>query len=95
MGSGALTAAGELTLPKIVTRHAGSVRVHKLYRIAGGKALYAGTLKATGARAFDQAGPSEAFRYRNVSLRRMTPQELAATVDLDAIYEYDLLGNER
>ena len=60
----------------------------------GGRALYAGALKAAGARAFLEAAPGGEFRYRNASLRRMTAGELAAAVDPGRVYDYDLLGAE-
>ena len=49
-------------------------------------------LKAAGARAFVDAAPGAEFRYRNVPLRPMTAEELAAAVDPARIYDYDLLG---
>ena len=86
--------AGELTVPRIVTRREGKVLACKLYRVEGGRALYAGVLKAAGARAFVEAAPGDEFRYRNASLSRMTAGEVAATVDPDQVYHYDLLGTE-
>jgi len=62
---------GALTLPRIVTRREG-------------KALYAGVLKAAGARASVEAAPGAGFRCRNSRLRRMTPEESAAAGALRA-----------
>ena len=86
------SAGGELTLPRVVTRREGKALACKLYRIGEGKALYAGVLKAAGARAFVEAVPGAEYRYRNAPLRRMTAGELAAAVEPDRIYDYDLLG---
>src|SRR4051794_32859665 len=61
----------------------------------GGRALYAGALKAAGARAFVDAAPGAVFRYRNAPLRRMTPDELATVVEPGRVYDYGLLGAER
>jgi hypothetical protein len=66
-----------------------------VYRIEEGRALYAGVLKAAGARAFVGAAPGAEYRYRNAPLRKMTAGELAATVDPGRAYDYDLLGEER
>ena len=76
----------------MVTRREGKALACKLYRIGEGKALYAGVLKAAGARAFVEAVPGAEYRYRNAPLRRMTAGELAAAVEPDRIYDYDLLG---
>ena len=78
----------------MVTRREGKVLACKLYRVEDGRALYAGALKATGARAFLEAAAGGEFRYRNASLRRMTAGELAAAVDPGRVYDYDLLGTE-
>ena len=85
---------GGLTLPRVVTRHEGKALACKLYRVGEGRALYAGVLKAAGARAFLEAAPGAEFRYRNAPLRRMTAGELAAAVDPGRVYDYDLLGPE-
>jgi hypothetical protein len=85
---------GGLTAPRVVTRREGKPVACKLYRIEAGGALYAGALKAAGARAFVEAAPGAEYRYRNAPLRRMTAGELAAAVDPDRIYDYDLLGGE-
>ena len=85
---------GKLTVPRIVTRREGKALACKLYRIEGGRALYAGVLKAAGARAFAEAAPGAEFRYRNAPLRRMTAGELAAAVEPGRVYDYDLLGAE-
>jgi len=85
---------GKLTVPRIVTRREGKALACKLYRAGEGGALYAGVLKAAGARAFVEAIPGAEFRYRNVPLRRMTAGELAAAVDPERVYDYDLLGAE-
>ena len=77
-----------------MTRREGKALAYKLYRVGEGRALYAGVLKAAGARAFVEAEPGEEFRYRNVPLRRMTTGELAAAVDPGRVYDYDLLGGE-
>jgi hypothetical protein len=47
---------GGLTTPRIVTRREGKALACKLYRVEGGRALYAGVLKAAGARAFAEGG---------------------------------------
>ncbi len=86
--------AGGLTVPRIATRREGKALACKLYRIEEGRALYAGVLKAAGARAFVEAKPGTEYRYRNAPLRRMTAGELAATVDPGRTYDYDLLGEE-
>ena len=85
---------GELTVPRIATRREGKALACKLYRVEGGRALYAGVLKAGGARAFVEAAPGAEFRYRNAPLRRMTAEELAAAVDPGRVYDHDLLGIE-
>jgi hypothetical protein len=85
---------GGLTLPRVATRREGKTLACKLYRVEGGRALYAGVLKVAGARAFVEAMPGEEFRYRNSRLRRMTAGELAAAVDPGRVYGYDLLGAE-
>src|SRR3954471_18792976 len=85
---------GGLTAPRIVTRREGKALACKLYRVGEGEALYAGVLKAAGARAFVEAAPGDEFRYRNARLRRMTPEELAAAVDPGRVHDYDLLGTE-
>ena len=56
------------------------------------RALYAGVLKAAGARAFVEAPPGAEFRYRNAPLRRMTAEEFASVVEAGLVYDYDLLG---
>jgi hypothetical protein len=86
--------AGGLTSPRVVTRREGKVLACKLYRIKEGRALYAGVLKAEGARTYVEAAPGSEFRYRNAPLRRMTAEELAASADPDRVYDYDLLGAE-
>jgi hypothetical protein len=86
--------AGGLTVPRIVTRREGKALARKLYRVEGGRALYAGVLKAAGARTFLEAAPGGEFRYRNASLRAMTAGELAAAVDPGRVHDYDLLGAE-
>ena len=86
--------AGGLTVPRIATRRDGKPLACKLYRIEQGRALYAGVLKAAGARAFVEAAPGTEFRYRNAPLRRMTVSELAEALDPDLVYDYDLLGAE-
>lgn len=86
--------AGGPARPRVVTRREGPGLACKLYRVEGGKALYAGALKAAGARAFVGAAPGGAFRYRNAALRRMTAEELAAAVDPGLVYAYDLLGTD-
>ncbi len=85
---------GGLTSPRVVTRREGKALASKLYRVGEGRALYAGVLKAAGARAFAEAAPGEEFRYRNVPLRKMTTGELAAAVKSGRVYDYDLLGAE-
>ena len=85
---------GGLTVSRVVTRREGKALACKLYRVEGGRALYAGVLKAAGARAFVEAAPGEEFRYRNARLRRMTAEELAAAVDPGRVYDYDLLEAE-
>ena len=85
---------GGLTSPRVVTRREGKALACKLYRVEGGRALYAGVLKAGGARAFVEAMPGAEFRYRNAPLRRMTTGEMAAAVDPGRVYDYDLLGAE-
>src|SRR5690348_11469533 len=85
---------GELTVPRIATRREGKALACKLYRVEGGRALYAGVVKAVGARAFAEAAPGAEFRYRNAPLRRMTGEELAAAVDPRRVYDYDLLATE-
>ena len=57
---------GGLTTPRVVTRREGKALACKLYRIGEGKALYAGVLKAAGARAFVEAvpGPSSGTATR-------------------------------
>ena len=67
-----LDRTGGVTAPRVVTRREGKALACKLYRIEEGRALYAGVLKAAGARAFVEAAPGEEFRYRNSRLRRMT-----------------------
>ena len=85
---------GKLTVPRVVTRREGKALACKLYRVGEGRALYAGVLKAAGARAFVEATPGEEFRYRNAPLRRMTVSELAEAVDPNLVYDCDLLGAE-
>jgi hypothetical protein len=85
---------GGLASPRVVTRREGEALACKLYRVGEGRALYAGVLKAAGARAFVEAAPGAEFRYRNAMLREMTDEELAATVDPDRVHDYDLLGAE-
>src|SRR4051794_35333697 len=85
---------GGLTSPRVATRREGKALACKLYRVGEGRALYAGVLKAAGARAFVEAAPGEEFRYRNSRLRRMTPEELAAAVDPGRVHDYDLLRTE-
>ena len=89
-----LDRTGGLTAPRVVTRREGKALACKLYRVGEGRALYAGVLKAAGARAFVEAAPGAEFRYRNAPLRRMTAGELAAAVDPGRVYDYDLLGAE-
>src|SRR5690349_18759365 len=60
-----LDRTGGLASPRVVTRREGKALACKLYRVGEGKALYAGALKAAGARAFAEAAPGEEFRYRN------------------------------
>ena len=79
----------------MVTRGGSLATLHKLYRVEGGVARYAGTLAATGQRAFAAAAPGAEFRYRRAMLRRMTAEELAAAVDPELVYEFDLLDGER
>jgi len=86
---------GGLTAPRVVTRREGKAFACKLYRVGEGGALYAGVLKAAGARAFVEAAPGTEFRYRNAPLRRMTPDELATVVEPGRVYDYGLLGAER
>ena len=86
--------AGGLAVPRIVTRREGKLLACKLYRLEEGRALYAGVLKAAGARAFVEAAPGAEFRYRNAPLRRMTAEEVAAAVEPGRVYDYDLLGAE-
>jgi hypothetical protein len=86
--------AGGLAVPRVVTRREGKALACKLYRVGEGRALYAGALKAAGARAFVDAAPGAAFRYRNAPLRRMTAGELAAAVDPGRVYDYDLLDKD-
>src|SRR4051794_37802201 len=85
---------GGLTTPRVVTRREGKALACKLYRVDEGRALYAGALKAGGARAFVEATPGAEFRYRNSRLRRMMAEEFAAVVDPGRVYGYDLLGAE-
>ena len=68
----ALGPRGRARVPRVVTRREGKALACKLYRVEEGRALYAGVLKAAGARAFVEAVPGAEFRYRNVPLRRMT-----------------------
>ena len=89
-----LDRTGGVTAPRVVTRREGKALACKLYRIEEGRALYAGVLKAAGARAFVEAAPGGEFRYRNSRLRRMTVEELAAAVDSGRVHDYDLLGEE-
>ena len=89
-----LDRTGGVTAPRVVTRREGKALACKLYRVGEGRALYAGVLKAAGARAFVEATPGAEFRYRNSRLRRMTPEELAAAVDPGRVHDYDLLGTE-
>src|SRR5690242_3169327 len=85
---------GGLASPRVVTRREGKALACKLYRIEEGRALYAGVLKAAGARAFVEAAPGAEFRYRNSRLRKMSAEELAAAVDTGQVHDYDLLGAE-
>jgi hypothetical protein len=85
---------GGLTAPRVVTRREGKALACKLYRVGEGRALYAGALKAAGARAFVEAAPGAEFRYRNAPLRKMTAEELAAAVEPGRVCGYDLLGAE-
>ena len=78
-----------------MTRREGKALACKLYRVGEGRALYAGVLKAAGARAFVEAAPGAAFRYRNAPLRKMTAEELTAAVDPGRVHDYDLLGAEQ
>ena len=87
--------AGGFGSPRVVTLRGGLAALHKLYRVEGGVAAYAGALAAGGHRAFAAAAPGGEFRYRNAVLRRMTAEELAALVDPELVYEFDLLGEER
>jgi hypothetical protein len=89
-----LDRTGGLTAARVVTRREGKALACKLYRIEEGRALYAGVLKAAGARAFVEAAPGAVFRYRNTTLRKMTAEELAAAVDPGLVHDYDLLGTE-
>ena len=89
-----LDRSGGLVSPRVATRREGKALACKLYRVGEGEALYAGALKAAGARAFVEAAPGDEFRYRNARLRRMTAGELAAAVDPGRVYDYDLLGAE-
>ncbi len=89
-----LDRAGGLASPRVVTRREGKALACKLYRVGEGRALYAGALKAGGARAFVEAVPGAEFRYRNSRLRRMMAEEFAAVVDPGRVYGYDLLGAE-
>ena len=41
-----------------------------------------------------EAAPGAEFRYWDMPLRRMTAEELAATVDPGRVHDYDLLGTE-
>ena len=86
--------AGRLTVPRIATRREGKALACKLYRVGEGRALYAGALKAAGARAFVEAAPGAEYRYRNAPVRKMTAREIAAAVEPDRVYDYDLLGEE-
>jgi hypothetical protein len=86
--------AGGLVMPRIVTRREGKALACKLYWIGEGRALYAGALKAAGARVFVEAAPGAEFRYRNLRLHRMTAGELAAAVEPGRVYDYDLIGAE-
>jgi hypothetical protein len=85
---------GGLTSARVVTRREGKALACKLYRVEEGRALYAGVLKAAGARAFVEAAPGAEFRYRNAPLRKMTEEELAAAADPGRVYDYDLLRAE-
>ena len=89
-----LDRTGGLAAPRVVTRREGKALACKLYRVGEGGALYAGVLKAAGARAFVEAAPGAEYRYRNAPLREMTAGELAAVVDPDRPYDYDLLATE-
>src|SRR4051794_11148883 len=89
-----LDRTGGLASPRVVTRREGKAFACKLYRVGEARALYAGALKAAGARAFVDAAPGVAFRYRNAPLRRMTPDELAAVVEPGRVYDYDLLDKD-
>ena len=86
---------GGLTVPRIATRREGKALACKLYRVGEGRALYAGVLKAAGARAFAEAAPGAEFRCRNAPLCKMTAEEVAAAVDANRVYDYGLLGAER
>ena len=83
---------GGLTVPRVVTRREGKALACKLYRLEDGRALYAGALKAAGARAFAEAALGSEFRYRNMPLRKMAAEEVAAAVDPARVYDYDLPG---
>ncbi len=89
-----LDRTGGLAAPRVVTRREGKALACKRSRVGAGGALYAGVLKAAGARAFVEAAPGAEYRYRNAPLRKMTAGELAAVVDPDRPYDYDLLGTE-
>ena len=88
-----LDRTGGLTVPRVVTRREGKALACKLYRLEEGRALYAGVLKAAGARAFVEAAPGGV----PVPQRAAAPddgRELAAAVDPGRVYDYDLLGAE-
>ncbi len=84
--------SGTFGSPRVVTLRGGLATLHKLYRVEGGVAAYAGALAATGQKAFAAAAPGAEFRYRNAPLRKMTAEEVAATVGPGRVYDYDLLG---
>jgi len=86
--------AGGFTVPRIATRRDGKALACKLYRVGERRALYAGALKAAGARAFVEAAPGAEYRYRHALVRKMTAREIAAAVEPDRVYDYDLLGEE-
>ena len=86
--------AGGFTVPRIATRREGKALACKLYRVGKRRALYTGALKAAGARAFVEAAPGAEYRYRNAPVRKMTAREIAAAVEPDRVYDYDLLGAE-
>ena len=90
--------AGAFGSPRVVTLHQVAPErgpaLHKLYRVRDGVAAYAGSLAAGGVRAFAAAAPGGEYRYLNAALRRMTEGELAAAVDADLVYDFDLLGRE-